>query len=112
MTPAEWAAILDLIRDLWPSAAPWPASSADRCYRTLRGFNASTVDAAVMDLIGARSPSPAALEARVAERAAWDARYPADHPALPDSYDPAETLRAAEGIRGDLSWSEWVARNA
>jgi predicted trehalose synthase len=111
MTPAEWAAILDLIHDLWPSAAPWPASSADRCYRALRGFHASTVDTAVTDLIGARSPSPAALGARVAERAASDARY-RDDPALPDSYDPAETLRAAERIRGELSWAEWVARNA
>ncbi len=109
MTPAEWVDILDLIHDYWPTRKPWPDKSADRCYRQLRGFRTEMVAEAVKDLVGQHPPSPASLEKRVAERAAAEAieeRYP-KVVALPD-VDLEASLHAAEQIRGDRSWSEWL----
>ncbi len=109
MTPGEWVDILDLIGDLWPSRKPWPDKAADRCYRQLRGFHAEMVAAAVKDLVGLHPPSPASLEERVAERAAAEAiegRYP-KVVALPD-VDLEASLSAAETIRGEQSWQEWL----
>ena len=109
MTPAEWADILDLIHDLWPSREPWPIKSADRCYRQLRGFRAEMVAEAVKDLVGQHPPSPASLEERVAERAAAEAiedRY-LKVVALPD-VDLEASLSRAASIRDGQSWQEWL----
>ncbi len=106
MTPAEWVDILDLVHDLWPSRKPWPDKSADRCYRQLRPFNFDTVTKAVRRHIGTHPPSPASLEAAVAEIAAHEYRYPEALPEPPRDVDAIST--AAQEIRGDRSWSEWL----
>ena len=108
MTPTEWGETLDLIADLWPAAKHWPPKAVDRCYRQLKGFNHSTVIAAVSALRGVYPPSPAALEVKVAECAASEARYQ-DRTPLPDgSYESEKSLARAEDIRGDVSWGDWL----
>jgi len=108
MTPAEWGDILDLIYDLWPSRKEWPVKAADRCYRELKGQKMSTVNAAVIRLVGARPPSPASLLVTVADIAASEARYEDRVDALPGSYDPAVSLKQAAKIRGGKSWTGWL----
>lgn len=106
MTPAEWVDILDLIADLWPVRKPWPDRAADRCYRQLRPFKFHTVQDAVRRHAGIHPPSPASLEAAVAEIAAYEYRYP---DALPDiSRDRSAVDIAVRQMRGDQSWDEWL----
>ncbi len=108
MTPAEWVDVLDLIHDLWPSRQPWPDKSADRCYRQLRPFRVDQLQVAIARHIGRHPPSPASLEAAVAEVAAYEYRYPDAVPEPPRDVEAVDS--AAREIRGDGTWSEWLEK--
>ena len=112
MTRDEWNDIITELHTLWPDRIRWDAETIRRSYERLRRFDASTVWSAVFRLRGPHPPSPAALEAKVAEVAAEEARWAQpSRPALPGRPVTMGPLAWAEVAWGEpVTWEEHLAR--
>lgn len=108
MTPQEWTDVLVEMSEMWPHREPWPENAQARCYRQLRGIDASQVFRALWNCKGDHPPAPAKLEQAVAEVVASDARL--TYPELPqERVDRDRMLEHIAAIKGEHgSWAEWL----